>query len=78
MPETVICVTGTNGKTTVSNLLNSVLTKNGYDITNNSFGSNVQAGVAAALLADSDIFGRAKKKMAVLEGGEAFLYRSII
>ena len=25
-PETVICVTGTNGKTTTSNLLNSVLT----------------------------------------------------
>ncbi len=70
MPETVICVTGTNGKTTVSNLLNSVLTKNGYDVTNNSFGSNVQAGVAAALLADSDIFGRAKKKLAVLEVDE--------
>jgi len=30
MPETVICVTGTNGKTTVSNLLASVFTKNGY------------------------------------------------
>lgn len=70
MPETVICVTGTNGKTTVSNLLASVFTKNGYDITNNSFGSNVQAGVAAALLADSDIFGRAKKKVAVLEVDE--------
>jgi len=70
MPETVICVTGTNGKTTVSNLLASVFTKNGYDITNNSFGSNVQAGVAAALLADSDILGRAKKKIAVLEVDE--------
>lgn len=70
MPETVICVTGTNGKTTVSNLLNSVLTKNGYDVTNNSFGSNVQAGVAAALAADSDILGRAKKKIAVLEVDE--------
>ncbi len=70
MPETVICVTGTNGKTTVSNLLNSILTQNGYDVTNNSFGSNVQAGVAAALLADSDILGRAKKKIAVLEVDE--------
>ncbi len=70
LPETVICVTGTNGKTTVSNLLTSILTKNGYSVTNNSFGSNVQAGVAAALLADSSIFGKAKKDIAVLEVDE--------
>ncbi len=70
MPEKVICVTGTNGKTTVSNLLNSVLEKNGYSVTNNSFGSNVQAGVAAALLSDSNIFGKVKKDIAVLEVDE--------
>ncbi len=70
MPETVICVTGTNGKTTVSNLLNSILIKNGYSVTNNSFGSNVQAGVAAALLADSTVFGKAKKDIAILEVDE--------
>ncbi len=70
LPETVICVTGTNGKTTVSNLLTSILTKNGYSVTNNSFGSNVQAGVAAALLADSSIFGKSKKDIAVLEVDE--------
>jgi len=70
LPETVICVTGTNGKTTVSNLLTSILAKNGYSVTNNSFGSNVQAGVAAALLADSNIFGKSKKDIAVLEVDE--------
>ena len=35
-PKTVIAVTGTNGKTTVSNLLNSILIENGYNVTNNS------------------------------------------
>lgn len=70
MPKTVICVTGTNGKTTVSNLLNSILEKNGYSVTNNSFGSNVQAGVAAALLEDSTLSGKAKKDIAVLEVDE--------
>ena len=70
LPGKVICVTGTNGKTTVSNLLTSILTKNGYSVTNNSFGSNVQAGVAAALLADSNIFGKAKKDIAILEVDE--------
>lgn len=70
MPETVICVTGTNGKTTVSNLLTSILEKNGCTVTNNSFGSNVQAGVATALLADSSLSGKPKNKIAVLEVDE--------
>ena len=69
-PETVIAVTGTNGKTTVSNLLNSILQENGYTVTNNSLGSNVQAGVANALLEDSTFFGKPKKQIAVLEVDE--------
>ena len=69
-PKTVIAVTGTNGKTTVSNLLNSILIENGYNVTNNSLGSNVQAGVATALLADSTFSGRPKKDIAVLEVDE--------
>ena len=69
-PKTVIAVTGTNGKTTVSNLLNSILLANGYAVTNNSLGSNVQAGVATALLEDSTFSGKAKKEIAVLEVDE--------
>ncbi|MBR4864678.1 MAG: DUF1727 domain-containing protein [Oscillospiraceae bacterium] len=69
-PKTVIAVTGTNGKTTVSNLLSSILTQNGYSITNNSFGSNVQAGVISALIEDTTIFGKPKKDIAVLEVDE--------
>lgn len=69
-PKTVIAVTGTNGKTTVSNLLTSILTDNGYSVTNNSFGSNIQAGVISALVEDSDLLGRAKKDIAVLEVDE--------
>lgn len=69
-PKTVIAVTGTNGKTTVSNLVTSVLEKNGYQVTNNSLGSNVQAGIASALLQDSTLTGKAKKEIAVLEVDE--------
>ena len=69
-PKTVIAVTGTNGKTTVSNLLNSILTVNGYNVTNNSLGSNVQAGVATALIDDSTLSGKPKKDIAVLEVDE--------
>lgn len=70
LPETVIAVTGTNGKTTVSNLLTDILTQNGYRVTNNSLGSNIQAGIASALLEDSNLLGRAKKDIAVLEVDE--------
>lgn len=69
-PKTVIAVTGTNGKTTVSNLINEMLTKNGITVTNNSLGSNVQAGVCNALLEDSTFTGKPKKQIAVLEVDE--------
>lgn len=69
-PDTVIAVTGTNGKTTVSNLLNSILIENGYRVTNNSLGSNVQAGIANALLEDSTFTGKPTKQIAVLEVDE--------
>lgn len=69
-PKTVVAVTGTNGKTTVSNLLTSILTENGYRVTNNSFGSNVQAGVVSALVADTTFLGKPKKDIAILEVDE--------
>ena len=69
-PKTVIAVTGTNGKTTVSNLLASILTENGYRVTNNSFGSNVQAGVITALIGDTKLNGKPKNDIAVLEVDE--------
>ena len=69
-PKTVIAVTGTDGKTTVSNLITSILKENGYSVTNNSFGSNIAAGVISALIEDMDLLGRPKKDVAVLEVDE--------
>ena len=69
-PKTVVAVTGTNGKTTVSNLLTSILRKNGFTVTNNSLGSNVQAGVISALIEDTTLFNRPKKDIAILEVDE--------
>ena len=70
LPEHVICVTGTNGKTTISNLLTNVLRQSGYTVTNNSLGSNVQAGVATALLENATFGGKVKTDIAVLEVDE--------
>lgn len=69
-PKTVVAITGTNGKTTVSNLVTSILIDNGYSVTNNSFGSNVQAGVISALIEDTTLTGKPKKDIAILEVDE--------
>lgn len=66
-PETIISVTGTNGKTTVCNMIIDALTANGYDVLNNRAGSNINAGIASALIGGSTIMGRAKKQIAVFE-----------
>lgn len=70
MPENVIAVTGTNGKTTVSNMIGNILKANGYDIINNSFGGNVDAGIASLLLDNCTLSGGFKKDTAVLEVDE--------
>lgn len=66
-PKTIIGITGTNGKTTVSNLVEDVLTQCGYDFTCNRSGTNVATGVASSLIANSTLFGKPKKDLAVFE-----------
>ncbi len=66
-PETIITVTGTNGKTTVCNMILDVLTDNGYDVLANRAGSNINAGIASTLISGSTLSGRTKKKVAVFE-----------
>ncbi len=66
-PEKIIAVTGTNGKTTVCNMLIDILTENGYDLMNNRAGSNTNAGIATALLRYATIGGKARKSLGVLE-----------
>lgn len=69
-PKTIITVTGTNGKTTCCNMLLEVLTENGFDVLNNKAGSNVDAGIATALLAKANLAGNVKQSIAVLEVDE--------
>lgn len=66
-PSHIIGVTGTDGKTTVSNLLIDSLEQNGYTVLNNRNGSNVDTGISSALLSGVTWGNRAKYDMAVLE-----------
>lgn len=69
-PEKIIAVTGTNGKTTCCNLLIDILEKSGYDVLNNKLGSNVDAGIASALITGATFTGKSKKHLAIFEVDE--------
>ena len=66
-PKTIIAVTGTNGKTTVSNLICDILEHSGQKVLNNRAGSNIASGIATSLLTGANLFGRTKFEIAVLE-----------
>ena len=69
-PARIIAVTGTNGKTTVANLLGDLLEAGGERVLSNRYGSNINSGVATALIAGCGLFGRPKYGTAVLEVDE--------
>ncbi len=69
-PQKIICVTGTNGKTTVSNMLVDILSGKGYSVTNNRAGSNIKAGVTTALLNGATLSGKSRNEWGVLECDE--------
>lgn len=66
-PETIIGVTGTNGKTTVSNMIIDVLEFNGYKPVTNRLGANVNAGIATSLIENATLGGKSRKDLAVFE-----------
>ncbi|HWH26976.1 MAG TPA: MurT ligase domain-containing protein [Pseudolysinimonas sp.] len=69
-PERVVAVTGTNGKTTVSNLLAEALEAQGLKVASNRTGSNIPAGVASALISAVTWTGRPRVDIAVIEMDE--------
>ncbi|MBQ1390195.1 MAG: DUF1727 domain-containing protein [Firmicutes bacterium] len=69
-PETVIAVTGTNGKTTLCNLLSDILEDNGYDVLSNRLGSNLDTGVATTLATGASMGNKARQTVAIFEVDE--------
>ena len=69
----ILCVTGTNGKTTTANLITHILRKNGFSVINNSFGSNMLGGITTAFLCACDLKGRVKADYSVIEIDERWL-----
>ncbi len=75
MPKHVIVVTGTNGKTTTSNLLAKCISNTGLKVINNSKGDNLKYGIATLLASHSNAKYEVQADVAVIEVDELTLYR---
>ncbi len=71
LPQGVVLVSGTNGKTTTTKMVVELLESQGLKVFTNRTGSNFVRGVAAALLGEVSTTGRLNADIAVLELDEA-------
>ena len=71
LPQGVVLVSGTNGKTTTTKMVVELLRGQGLKVFTNRTGSNFTRGVAAALLEEISLSGKLDADIAVLELDEA-------
>lgn len=69
-PKKIIVITGTNGKTTVSNLLDDSLEKAGMKVINNRLGGNILSGICVSFLMGTGFTNKSKADIAVIEMDE--------
>lgn len=72
LPLGVILVSGTNGKTTTTRMVATMLERLGLKVFTNPTGSNFTRGVVSALLTEVDLRGHLNADIAVLELDEAY------
>jgi UDP-N-acetylmuramyl tripeptide synthase len=76
LPGGSIMVTGTNGKTTTSRMLATILSDSGYSALRNESGSNLTRGLAASLVRRATLFGNlavTERSVGLFEVDEAAL-----
>ncbi len=71
LPEGVILVSGTNGKTTTTKMISELLASSGLRVFTNGTGSNFTRGVVSALIESIERDGKLPYDIAVLELDEA-------
>ena len=72
LPLGVVLVSGTNGKTTTTRMVASMLSDLGLKVFTNPTGSNFVRGVVSALLTEATLGGKLDADIAVLELDEAY------
>ena len=77
LPENIIMVTGSNGKTSTTELIYNVLSKNGISVGCNLEGSNQTEGVTTMILNNCDSKGVVTKDALVIESDERYLRHTL-
>lgn len=72
LPEMIIAVTGSNGKTSTVEMIAHILRKEGKSVIWNKEGSNQIAGVTTVILNNSTLGGRVKGDILLLESDERY------
>lgn len=72
LPEHIIAVTGSNGKTSTVEMIASIMTKSGKKVIWNKEGSNQIAGVATLILSNCTAGGRVKADALLIESDERY------
>ena len=69
----VVLVTGTNGKTTTSDMIVKALQADGLTVINNSAGANMTPGIVAAFIKYYKFFDKRPNRYAVIEVDEGYM-----
>lgn len=77
LPEGVVIITGTNGKTTTTKIVVQLLKAGGKRVLTNPTGSNLVRGLASSLAQHATIFGGLPYDIAILEVDEATARRLV-
>ena len=73
LPKYVIGISGSSGKSSSTELIYNILTKNNYSVVYNKEGSNTLNGITSLILNNCNMFGRLKKDVLLMELDEQFM-----
>jgi UDP-N-acetylmuramyl tripeptide synthase len=71
LPDGIVVITGTNGKTTTTKIVTEILKANGKKVLTNQTGSNLSRGIVSAISQHASLRGKLEQDIAVLEVDEA-------
>ena len=77
LPEGVVLVSGTNGKTTTTRMIAEILRKGGSRILHNRAGANLISGITATAVADTGWRGQQQADIGLFETDEAALPQAL-
>ena len=72
LPENIVAVTGSNGKTSTVEMMAHILRENGKTVIYNAEGSNQIEGVTTFILANANLLGKVKGDVLLIESDERY------